>query len=140
MKLYLAKLPRNARLLADLIGLEATLALVRHYGGRSIWPAKGGADYAAMAEKIGEGPAAKFVRHFREEVSIPKCEDAIRAVVREEIRAEFDRLTKRGLSARRAVAQLAGQPPYHYTDRWLWAILSKTEAGEVHDAGQGELF
>lgn len=136
MKLNLAKLPRNARLLADLIGLEATLALVQHYGGRTIWPAKGGAAYAELAEHIGEVAAQKFVRHFREPVFVPRCDEAIRAVEREAIRTEFDKLTRGGLSARQAVAQLAT----HYTDRHVWRILSSTDDGEIRDAGQSELF
>lgn len=140
MKLNLAKLPRNARLLANLFGLESTLAIVQHYGGRSIWPAKGGAAYAELAEKIGESAAAKFVRHFREEVFIPRCDEAIRAVEREAIRTEFDRLTQGDLSARQAVAQLAGRPPFFYTDRHVWRILSSTDDGEIRDAGQSELF
>ena len=136
MKLNLAKLPRNARVLADLLGLEATLALVRHYGGRTIWPAKGGAAYAALAEAIGEAAAARFVRHFREPVSIPQCDAAMRAAEREAIRAEFDTLTRTGLSARAAVARLATR----YTDRHVWRILSSTDDGEIRDAGQAELF
>lgn len=136
MKLNLAKLPRNARLLADLIGLEPTMALVQAYGGRSIWPAKGGAAYAALAEAIGEPAAARFVRHFREEVFIPRCDEAIRAVEREAIRTEFDTLTKSGMSARAAVAQLSRR----YTDRHVWRILSSTDEGEIRTTDQGELF
>jgi len=136
VKLNLARLPRNARLLADLLGLEATLALVQAYGGRSIWPAKGGAAYAALAETIGEPAAAKFVRHFREPVFVPRCDEAIRAAQREAIRAEFDALTRGGLSARQAVARLA----VRYTDRHVWRILSSTDDGEIRDAGQAELF
>jgi len=141
MKLDLARLPDTARLFVDLFGLEDTLVLVRHYGCRTIWPAKSGAEYDQLVDLIGEQKAAQFVRHFREYVSVPKCDSAIRAAVHAGIRAEFDRLTMdEGLSAREAVARLAGQPPYNYTDRHIWRVLSEVDAGQVVDAGQGELF
>ena len=141
MRLNIDRLPRNARLLANVLGsLEAMLALVQHAGGRVIWPHKTGPEYAALAEAIGEEPAQRFVRHFREPVSVPKCDDAIRAAVRESIRAEFDRMTRAGASARAAVAALAGQPPLHYTERHVWRILGCVDEGKVVSSDQGELF
>lgn len=139
MRINVDQLPKTARMLADVIGLPATLALVDIYGGLSIWPAKTGADRAALGEIIGEEAAQRFVDTFREEVTIPKCVSAIRAVMHTELRAEFDRLTGEGASARSTVKQLALR--YRYTVRWVWYLLNETDAdGEVMDVQQGELF
>jgi len=139
VKLAADHLPKTARLLAGVIGLPATLVLVDRYGGQTIWPAKGGAGYASLAEDIGEEAAAKLVRHFREPVAIPKCAAAVRAVVHDQVRAEFDRLTTAGESARAAVSALVRG--YGYTDRHIWRLLGRCDSGgEVLDVTQGSLF
>ncbi|MFZ5483508.1 MAG: hypothetical protein ACOZB0_04685 [Pseudomonadota bacterium] len=140
MKLNLDRLPASVRRLADILGQDAALALVLHYGGRTLWPAKSGAAYAELAECLGETAAQAFVRHFREPVRIAKCDHATRAVVREGIRTEFDRLIASGYSANAAVYALAGQPPHRFTDRHIWRVLKRTDPGRVIDAGQAELF
>lgn len=140
MQIDLNRLPGSIKFLTGLVGEEAALALVLAFGGRSIWPHSEGAGFAALAEVMGEPAARKFVAHYREEVSIPKCDAALRAAVRLAIRTEFDRLTRAGLSARAAVAQLAGQPPYRYTDRHVWRVLGRVDEGQVVGVGQAELF
>lgn len=140
MKLNLDRLPRTVKLLADILGQEAALALVQAYGGQTIWPAKGGAAYAALAETIGEPAAAKLVKHWREPLSVPLCHSALRAVLRDYVRAEFDQLTGEGLSARKAIAAMAGKPPHRYTDRYIWTVLSSVEGGGTFDTHQSELF
>ncbi len=139
MKFALDALPRTARALAEVIGLEATLALVAGYGGRTIWPWKAGAERAALAEVIGEEAADRLTRHYREPIAIPKCDDALRQAVQADIRAEFDTRTRAGESARSVVADLSGRPPFRYTDRHIWRVLKGLDAGEVVEV-QGALF
>lgn len=140
MKLALDHLPASARRIAEVIGLEATLALVGEYGCRTIWPWKDGADRAHLAEIIGEAAAEALTRHYREPISVPKCDGALRAAVHADIRAEFDTRTRAGESARAVVASLAGRPPLRYTDRHIWRLLNGVDAGEVVELGQGRLF
>lgn len=139
MRINLDLLPASVRFLVGLVGQEPALALVTARGGLTIWPHREGAGYAELAEIMGEAAASKFVAHYREEIAIPKCDAALRAAVREAIRTEFDRLTAAGHSARAAVAQLAGRPPYRYTDRHVWRILGRQETGQIVGE-QAELF
>lgn len=139
MRLSIDRLPKTVRLLAEVIGLQATLQLVNAFGGQTIWPAKGGAGYAALAEVIGEESAAKLVAHFRETIHISKCSAAVLAVVHDQVRSEFDRLTQSGHSARAAVSLLVRSSGY--TDRHIWRLLSQSDTGEqVVDTIQAELF
>jgi hypothetical protein len=139
MKLAIDHLPRSAKILIDLIGLSALLTLVEAFGGRVIWPHRHGAERAHLAELIGEDAAEKLVTTFREPVPIPKCAHAIRAVLHDQLRAEFDALTQAGSSARRAVTHLARQ--YHYTERHVWRVLKLADHdGEVVETRQAELF
>ncbi len=142
MKLSVDHLPKSVRLIAQVIGLPATLALVEHYAGQRLTPPKSGPEYAALAEVIGEAAADKLAAHFRRgQVDIPKCEDAIRAVVHNALRDDFDALTQGAerLSARRAVTELVRR--YGYVDRHIWRLLKQSDAGgAVVDSAQAELF
>ena len=141
MKLSVDHLPKSARLIAQVIGLPATLALVEHYAGHRFTPPKAGADYAALAETIGEAAATKLAAHFREPLDVPKCEDAIRKVVHNALREDFDALTEGPdrISARRAVTVLVRR--YGYGDRWIWRVLKQVDSsGAVVDSAQAELF
>lgn len=138
MKLDLDRLPASARLYAELIGLEATISLVKAYGGRRLWPHRDGPMFTELAGHIGEQAAGILAAHFREWIAIPTCDLALRAVLRDGVRAEFDRLTHdEGLSARKAVAALAGQPPHRYTERYIWTILSSVETGRLEEVEAG---
>ena len=142
MKLAAELLPLSVRRLAEQIGLAATLALVMHYAGKTIWPARTGAQRAHLAEIMGEAAAEKFTQIYREPFTVPLCRDAARAVAQDAIRAEFDRLTRNeGYSARAAVSALANTPPLYHTDRHIWRLLGQTDTGgQVIDARQTELF
>lgn len=147
MRLAIDQLPRTARMIAEVIGLPATLALVLAYRGRTIVPARGRQRsglirLAELEEAVGAEAAAKLAAHFREPIAVPTCLNAIRAAVHDDIRVEFDRLTRgESYSARAAVDALAGRPPLFYTDRHIWRILSCAGAGgEVAELGQGSLF
>lgn len=140
MKFSVDHLPITARRIADVIGLDATLALVVAMGGRS--PVPGWSNHQAeIADAIGDELATRLGDIFkRDPLPIPTCDKALRAAVRQGIRDEFDRLTKTGMTARAAVDRLAGRPPLRYTDRHIWRLLSKIDDGEVVDVQQLDLF
>lgn len=142
MKLAVDHLPPSARLLVELIGLPKTLVLVQHYAGQRFHPPQSGPEYAALAEVVGEAAATKLAATFRRQpLNVPKCVEAIRAVVHSELRADFDRLTSpaEGLTARRAVSALVRR--YGYVDRHVWRLLKMSDAGgTVAETKQGSLF
>ncbi len=143
MKLSVDHLPKSARTLAQVIGLPATLALVadQNYAGQRFVPPKAGADHAALAEVIGADAADKLAAHFREEIDIPKCQDAIRAVTHNALRDDFDALTHgpEALTARKAVSELVRR--YGYVDRHVWRLLKQPDTGgTVMESAQAELF
>jgi len=141
MRLALDRLPQTVLRIAEVIGMDAALALVLHYAGRTIWPAKHGAQRAHLAELMGEAAAEVFTTHYRDPVSIPLCRAAARAVAQDALRAEFDRLTGEGASARAAVAALVNRPPLHHCERHIWRLLGQADhGGDVVETGQAELF
>lgn len=145
MKLSLDHLPATAQRLIEAIGLPATLALVKHFGGRTIMPPMGIQPAgvirrAELEEAIGAEAAGRLAEAFREPVSIPLCTAALRAVDREALRDAFDDLTGRqAWSARAAVSHLARQ--HRTTERHVWRVLKLApDVGAVADLAQMGLF
>lgn len=125
-------LPPTAKALVELIGLPDTLNLVEKFGGRPMIFSKGcrtagQKTFETVAKVVGEESATKLAIHFSaEEIDIPKCADALRAVRNNRWRAYFDeqtRLQKR--SARAVIAELAVSPG-GITHRKMWDILKRT--------------
>lgn len=145
MRINLDLLPPTAQHLVKLIGLEPALLLVRHYGGRVIQPTRGLTDgsaarMAALAECIGPTAADTLAAHYRNSpLSVPACVEAMAAARRQDIRAEFDRRTRAGESARSVVDSLAGPPP-RFSSRYIWKLLGEVDSGQVRDTAQAELF
>lgn len=124
------QLPRLARDLVEVIGLNATLRFVEAYGGRTLDLAKGKrirgkAQIQTIAEKIGKLAADKMAVHLGgAPFFVPKCAAALRAMRDAKVHARFDELTgKADLSARRAVAQMVDE--FGVVDRTLWRILKR---------------
>jgi len=121
-------LPESLRDIADVIGMAATLNLVKAYGGVRLWvPVKLTPDHA-LVHAIGLQAARKLVEYCAlEELWIPKAAAALRAVRDQTIRE------------RRAdgeqVARLALE--YGLTDRRVWEILA---AGEEDEGRQAALW
>ncbi len=141
MKLNLDRLPRTARHLAEVIGLDAVLVLVAHCGGREVFPAR--ADTRAhLGELLGEAAAQKLADTYRgEPIRVPQCKDALRAAYQDDMRAEYDRRTRAGESSRSVVQDLAARPPYYYDWRTVTSIVNRADVGgQTVEVTQQELF
>lgn len=81
IKIDVKILPYVIQDIANLIGLGATLKLVDHYKGRSMWiPAEFKPDHV-LCKIVGPEYAIKLIeRYHGETIEIPKCDHAIRAV------------------------------------------------------------
>jgi len=124
MKLALDYLPRTARDLVELIGIRATLDLVKHYGGRQMQiakgkRAKGAVQHQELAERIGAVAVRKLSERYGADVlTVPLCTRALLAARDAELQARFDELTGGGRSARAAVAIIVGEARIHETTVW----------------------
>lgn len=74
-------LPYVVQDIANLIGLSATLSLVDHYKGRSMWiPTEFKPDHV-LCKIIGHENTVKLIDQYHgETLEIPKCDEAMRAV------------------------------------------------------------
>jgi hypothetical protein len=79
-------LPYVVQDIANLIGLSATLSLVDHYKGRSMWiPAEFKPDHV-LCKIIGPENAVKLIDQYHgETIEIPKCDHAIRVLRNQKI-------------------------------------------------------
>lgn len=133
-------LPPNARLLVEIIGLDAALALIKALGGVTVTFGKGvradgAARYAEIAEIVGEANAALLGQRLGgTPFPIPLCLAAIRAERDDRMREQFDRIT-RTASARAAVEQLARA--HKMTDRNVWRVLGSASSAAGDDAQLG---
>lgn len=141
MRFNLDYMPKTARDLIEIIGLPATLRLVKRRGGQTLRPAKGrncagAAAFSELSEDIGETAANKLASVVRDEISIPRCIAALREAERDAIRHDFDELTigPDACSGRRAAKTLAGR--YKCTERWIYKVLSMAyvSGGEIVDS------
>ena len=141
-------LPPVVQTLVIVIGLRATMELVRQAGGTTVAIPKresrqGEAQFEAIAEMIGADAAVALTRHFGgEPLYVPQCRTALAEFEYRKIREAFDKLT-RDTSSTRAVAILAVR--HGYSDRHIWNILKMPDRvepaeGAVRAAGQLGLF
>lgn len=113
MNLPLDHLPASARALVELIGLQATLRLIEHYGGQVFQIPKGkrrrGNTFLAdLAEKIGLPAAKQLSATFGGEYkAIPLCYRAVLAVRDAALQARYDALDQAGHSSREICNTLA---------------------------------
>lgn len=90
-----SNLPKSIRDLVELIGLPATLTLVKAYGGIYLKVPVGvradGATRARLVGMLGEEAAEKLIRTYGgERVAIARCEAALRDERDRRIIAEYD--------------------------------------------------
>lgn len=137
-------LPQSVQRIADLVGLPATLKLVKALGGTSWYFARGvgrngQARVAALSEIVGDEAAERLATylHERESVYIPKCDAALRRLRDAEIHRQFEQAVREGLTANVVVAELART--YRLSDRRVWKIL-KSPPSEPVGLSQGDLF
>lgn len=118
----LEDLPKQAREIADLIGLEATLRLVSVYGGMTLSFSSGKGPVRAeigtrrdIIEKlIGKAKTALLFKHYASEiVYLPRCASALKRVRDVEICSESDEGATLG--------ELAAK--HRLTERQVWTIL-----------------
>lgn len=122
--------PADLSLLTALIGIDATRALVREFGGIPLAiPKRGdGAAYAALAEVVGKDAADALIKHYPGDVlTVPRCQAAALSARNAIIRERYDA----GVTAR----ELARGE--ELTVRQIWNILGSLD---VAPDNQGELF
>lgn len=105
--------PETARNLLRLVGFNATLTVVREFGGIEVWlPAEKNKlqseDYSQLVELIGEERAEVIRFEYQNEgaLYVPQCARAMGELEKIEIKREFDALIK-GESCRKAARRLA---------------------------------
>ncbi|MDR1946453.1 MAG: DNA transposition protein [Desulfovibrio sp.] len=127
-------LPDQARELADIIGIDKTLALVTKLGGTTFPVAHrrnkiGELRYQLLADVVGDAAADKLTaRYGGTKLYIPNCKDALRRVRNMVIVREFDARRAQGETGRDIVFDFAVR--YRLADRVLWDIVNKTTADE----------
>ncbi|MFA7242046.1 MAG: Mor transcription activator family protein [Sulfuricellaceae bacterium] len=143
LNLDLKHLPQTAIELIHLIGLANALTLIEKYGGRPLIFSKGlridGRNtFEDIAKIIGEPNAYKLADHYAgTPVNIPKCTASLRAVRNNRWRARFDEQTRRGISARTAVSEIAREPGA-ISHRKIWDILKQMDEPVMPEWGQGQ--
>ena len=116
------RLPPTLRGVRDLVGRQATLALVERYGGTHVHVPRGCRDDRAPALLLGRGPAARFIHRFAGiRLYAAKMDAAPRATRGAEIRGLYDS----GLSA----ARLAQK--YGLSERRIRSILKGRDQGRA---------
>ncbi|KDN12583.1 hypothetical protein [Snodgrassella communis] len=119
-------LPPIMHEIMDIIGLEATKALVDAIGGTSFRFSAGVKDcprYRILCEAIGVEKTTKLLERFRNsDEYIPRCAQALRVLTYDKFKSDFEHLTQlEKKSARMALLQLC--PLYKITERTGWKIV-----------------
>lgn len=132
-------LPESIRDIALIIGLPATLRLVKEWGGSSFSFSKnineaGQEQFAELEEIIGQSAAKTLTHHYGGTVLyIPRCIAALREARDRAIRAQFDSMT-RSQTAVSTVNVLAKR--YRTSDRNVWAILKRPDVQSASDGAR----
>ena len=143
-KVILPLLPRVAVEIVGLIGLEASLVLFVQFGG-VVWRfTRGKAKFGLaarrfdeMVEVVGRENALRLADAFgHDDVYIPTCSVARRALRHRSMVAEFDELTQT-VSAREAVNRIAHR--YNMSTRSIeCAISGKAKSKQERPKGEGQ--
>ncbi len=117
-------LPYVVQDIANIIGLELTLRIVRAYAGTWVWvPERFKPDWA-LVPLIGHAAAVKLVEKYHgEKLDMPKCEEALR-------------LMRNRLIVESAKTQAELAREYNLTERQIRNI----QLGATDDDRQGGLF
>lgn len=109
-------LPPLVRDIADLVGLDAALAIVDHWGGVR-WHVPVSVETAhELVDIIGDDAADTFIRVYSgERIDVPRCLQAMIETRRAMLYEDYDRGLKPPELARK----------YHCTERWVWALLAR---------------
>ncbi|MCL1618355.1 hypothetical protein HF908_08750 [Ralstonia pseudosolanacearum] len=128
-------LPPVVQALVDLIGFDATMALVRAFGGTVLWIPKGtragGATYESIAEIIGAEATDQLIRRYGgDRISIARCQRLMTVDRWRRIVADFERGDSAAEIARR----------HRITERAVWGILKKPVPTVSPHPTQSSLF
>jgi len=120
-------LPPIVTEIMDIIGYEATQALIDAIGGTSFRFSAGVKDcprYRILCKAIGQEKTAKLLERFKNsDEYIPRCQKALRTQHYNRFRHEFEHKTKlEHLSARMALLELC--PVYKISERTGWKIIN----------------
>lgn len=138
--LPISALPRLAQELVRLIGYNAAMELIRHFGGQRIRFAKteGSAAFEAVAEIVGPHAALVLSTAYGgEEQYIAKCFQAMKGLERRQIVARFEALSADGLGSRAACNALAGEFGKSYRQI---EIIVNSPLPELAETSQASLF
>lgn len=136
-----SNLPESVRQLVEVLGIGPAMALVRAYGGTTVYvPARDRADgetARTLARIIGESLAGELInRYSGERLYVPRCADALRDWRAMQIQSAYDRGGR--------VADIARR--HALSERQIWTILKRpisptipTELA-VDSSRQGNLF
>lgn len=124
-------LPASVRDLVEVIGLDAALAIVEARGGVRLYVPEAATVDHWLAGLIGlEALAALTEVYAREEIDVPRCAGALRALREREIVAEAEAGASNAELARR----------HHYTERGIRKLRRRVEGETEANAAQGALF
>lgn len=122
-------LPETAKALVELLGIDATLALVGDFGGITLRipigaKEQGKALLDTISKSVGVEGAIKIMeRYGATNLYVPNCKPALLKARNRQMLEERNTLSKEGLGERAIVAQLSLK--YKLSDRAVWGILSK---------------
>lgn len=112
-----------------LIGIRATLALVRAYGGQSLYVPEQYDETHPLTRIVGHENAVALMQHFgRERIYVPQCRLALNVQRNIEISRRYE-----GGTSVRELAQEHG-----LSERQIWSILKRPET--VRAASKPDLF
>lgn len=119
-------LPETVQGIVDVIGLQATMALVKAIGGARFKFGKGKEDTERLHilfASIGEAKTYELLRVYGgEELYVPRCENALREMRNERFRNDFLNLTEvEGKSGLMAMTELC--PKYGISERTGYTIV-----------------
>lgn len=123
-----ALLPETIQDIVSVIGFPATEKLVKHLGGVTLWLSQQERSncYLKLREVLGKEDAQKLHKYlaYGDNLYIPRCDVALRALRNLRFKAEFDELTQhQGYSKPKAMIALC--PKYGFSDRRGWDILKE---------------
>lgn len=83
-------LPKEAEVMITLIGHEATMALVKAYGGRRLYIPSKALQKHKLAPLIGFENLETLSKHYQgERINIPKCDRALKYLRNQKIRGAY---------------------------------------------------
>lgn len=118
------RLPAVVQDMIDLVGVAATQKMIQHFGGVRFCFSEGKIYYPQLCELLGDEVAQVLQHHFKgEEVYIPQCQNALRAVRNQKFNEALKELEKTCGSKRLAMMKLC--PKYGISERSAWHIVKK---------------